>query len=91
MTLDEVERELYEIILQLAKANGDEEKIFLAVEDLRAVTARVMELAKPIYDKVLAEAADAKREHDAAIAADIRAEYPAEGWKREPAKLEIIK
>ena len=68
MTIDEIERDLFDVVLQLAKANGDEEKIFLAVEDLRAVTARVTELAKPIYAKVLAEAKDAFNEQ---IAADL--------------------
>lgn len=70
MTIDEIERELFDVVLQLAKANGDEEKLFLAIEDLRAVTARVTKLAEPIYAKVLAEAKDAFNEQIAQDAAE---------------------
>lgn len=68
MTIDDIERELFDITLQFAKANGDEEKLFLAVEDLRAVTARVTELTKPLYERVLAES---KAVFEEQIAADL--------------------
>lgn len=70
MTIDEIERDLFDVVLQLAKANGDEEKIFLAIEDLRAVTARVTEYAKPIYERVLSEAKDLFEEQIAQDAAE---------------------
>lgn len=66
----EIEVALFDVIRDLARANGDPEKIFLAVEDLRAVALRATIMSKGIYEAVLAEAKEAAEEFQLQLAND---------------------